>query len=85
MEHETRSEAARLQIYWDGNEKKIMAGVSAQFAMSRMDDIEHPECEVYVEDAESKTFITEILSQRATDLLWRVQIMSFGAARMALW
>lgn len=73
-------EQARLQILWDGEERRIMTGVSTQFAMSRMDDAEHPDCEVYVEDEVSKTLLTEILSQRAKDLLWRVQIMTFGAA-----
>ena len=73
-------EAARLQIFWAGEERKIMSGVSPQFALSRMDDVTHPDCELYVEDEASKTFLTEILSQRAKDLLWRVEIRTCGAA-----
>lgn len=76
-------EQARLQIFWDGSERKMMMGVSAQFALSRMDDVGHPDCEVYVEDEASKVFLTEILSQRAKDFLWRIEIMTCGAASVA--
>jgi len=31
-------------------EKKIVPGVSPQFAMTKMDDDAHPECDIYVED-----------------------------------
>lgn len=71
---------ARLQIFWSADDRKVMAGVSAQFAMSKMDDAPHPDCEVYVEDDVSRTIVSEILSQRSKDLISRVQIITFGAA-----
>ena len=73
-------ENARMQIFWSEDDRKVMTGVSAQFAMSKMDDSPHPDCEVYVEDESSKTMISEILSQRSPDLLARVQVITFGAA-----
>ena len=73
-------ENARMQIYKSGEERKIMTGVSAQFAMTRMDDVPHPDCEIYVEDEAAVTFLTEIMSQRSKDLLSRVQIITFGAS-----
>jgi|SRR5262245_18032647 len=73
-------EIARMQIFWDGEDRKIMTGVSAQFAMSKMDDAPHPDCEVYVEDEASKTLLAEILSVHSRDLMARVQINTFGSA-----
>jgi predicted ATPase len=73
-------EKARMQIFWNDEDRKIMTGVSAQFAMSKMDDAPHPDCEVYVEDEVSKTLLTEILSLRSRDLMARIQIYPFGAA-----
>lgn len=73
-------EVARMQIFWSDIDRKVMTGVSAQFAMSKMDDAPHPDCEVYVEDESSKTMLAEILSQHSKDLLSRIQIVTFGAA-----
>lgn len=73
-------ENARMQIFFNNDDRKVMTGVSAQFAMSKMDDAPHPDCEVYVEDETSKTLLQEILSQRSPDLLSRVQLITFGAA-----
>lgn len=73
-------ERARMQIFWDGEDRKVMTGISAQFAMSKMDDAPHPDCEVYVEDEAAKTMLSEILSCHSRDLMARVQITTFGAA-----
>jgi hypothetical protein len=73
-------ELARMQIFRSEDDRKVMTGVSSQFAMSKMDDAPHPDCEVYVEDEVSKTMLTEILSQRSKDILSRVQMITFGAA-----
>ena len=34
-----------------------MIGVSPEFALSRMDEVHHPECELYVEDEVAKTLL----------------------------
>jgi hypothetical protein len=57
-----------------------MIGVSSEFALSHMDDIQHPECELYVEDEAAKTLVTELLSQRDPDIGMRVLVTTFGAA-----
>lgn len=73
-------EKARMQIFWSEDDRKVMTGVSAQFAMSKMDDAPHPDCEVYVEDEASKALVAEILSVRSRDYVGRIQIFTFGAA-----
>lgn len=71
---------ARLQIFEQDGTRQAMIGVSPEFALSRMDDINHPECELYVEDSIAKTLLTEMLSQRDRDLASRMLVTSFGAA-----
>src|SRR5690606_24419801 len=41
---------ARNYILEAAGGKEIVSGVSPQFAMTKMDDEPHPECELYVED-----------------------------------
>ena len=41
--------SARIYILEAGGRKEIVNGVSPQFAMTKMDDEQHPECELYVE------------------------------------
>jgi hypothetical protein len=73
-------ERPRMQSFWSEEDRKVMTGVSAKFAMSKMDDAPHPDCELYVEDEASKTLLGEILSLRSRDLATRIQISPFGAA-----
>ncbi len=71
---------ARLQIFEQNGERKVMIGVSPEFALSKMDEDQHPECEIYVEDEAAKLWLQEIISQRNTDLRSRLLITPFGAA-----
>lgn len=71
---------ARLQIFEQDGTRQVMIGVSPEFALSRMDDVHHPECELYVEDEAARTLLTELLSQRDRDLASRVMVTTFGAA-----
>ena len=71
---------ARIQIFSQAGERQAMIGVSPEFALSKMDDRPHPECEIYVEDAASKILLSEILSQMNSDLASRVFVTTFGAA-----
>ncbi|MCJ1961765.1 ATP-dependent nuclease [Novosphingobium mangrovi (ex Hu et al. 2023)] len=71
---------ARIYLM-DGVEgKSAVLGVSPEFAMSRMDEEQHPECDIYVEDKRADTFVAEILAKQDRDLLTRSKIVSFGAA-----
>jgi len=71
---------ARIQIFEQDGTRQAMIGVSPEFALSAMDDVHHPECELYVEDEAAKTLLMEILSQRNRDLASRVSVSVYGAA-----
>ena len=71
---------ARLQIFEQNGGRQAMIGVSPEFALSRMDEVHHPECELYVEDEVAKTLLMEMLSQRDPDLGSRMLISTYGAA-----
>ena len=71
---------ARTYILETQGAKKIVTGVSPQFAMTQMDDEPHPECELYVEDNAAKIMLGEILAAHARDYFTRCSIVPFGAA-----
>ena len=60
--------------------REIVYGVSPEFAMTKMDDAPHSECDVYVEDPIAAGMLTEILVAVNADLLPRCQIIPFGAS-----
>ncbi len=62
----------------------IVYGVTAEFAMSRIDDSAHPELVVYVEDTQSAILLREILASRGdtSDLLSRISITPVGPANV---
>ncbi len=71
---------ARIHIFEQDGERQAMIGISPEFALSRMDEISYPECEIYVEDDAAKTLVSEMLSQKDPNLGFRVSITAFGAA-----
>jgi len=71
---------ARLQIFEQNGTRQAMIGVSPEFALSHMDDVHHPECEVYVEDESAKTLLGEMLSQNDRDVFARLLVTTFGSA-----
>ena len=62
----------------------IVYGVSAEFAMSRLDDEVHPEAHVFVEDREAETLLREILAsdEETAKLLQRIAINPVGPANV---
>lgn len=62
----------------------VVYGVSAEFAMSRLDDEVHPEAHVFVEDREAETLLREILasSNESAKLLQRIAINPVGPANV---
>ena len=60
----------------------ILYGISPEFALSRIDEADHPELYVYVEDRESKNWLREIISSDLdnNDLLSRIYIQPVGPA-----
>lgn len=74
----------RMLIVESGDGKSTVAGVSPEFAMSRMDEENHPECDVYVEDDVSAALVREILIYNEADLTFRILITPYGAASVGL-
>lgn len=71
---------ARLYIWQGPQGREIMKGVSPQFAMTKMDLEQHPECDVYVEDRVAATFLREIMVARDPSLVQRCLVVPYGAA-----
>jgi hypothetical protein len=71
---------ARAYIMQVGNTREIIYGVSPEFAMTKMDDIAQPECDLYVEDVRAQAMLTEILVAHSPELVERCQIIPYGAA-----
>jgi predicted ATPase len=71
---------ARCYILQSSGPKKVVFGVSPEFAMTQMDEDSHPECDLYVEDERAKVLLREILVAHAPDIANRFQIIPFGAA-----
>ena len=71
---------ARAYIMLVGNSREIIYGVSPEFAMTKMDDVPQPECDLYVEDLRAQALLTEILVEHARELVERCQVIPYGAA-----
>lgn len=73
---------ARIQILNDLGLKRVVHGVSSEFALSKMDEDNYPEIDIYVEDVSAKILIEEILAKADLSLLSRVQIIPYGSANV---
>jgi predicted ATPase len=71
---------ARMYILETQDAKKVMTGISPQFAMTKMDDKLHPECDLYVEDSAAKTMLSELLSRHGREVFVRCEIVPCGTA-----
>lgn len=71
---------ARVLVFNSAGGKQIVSGVTSDFALTKMDEENHPEVEVYVEDHEAKILLEEILYKHRSELFDRVSIVPFGAA-----
>jgi predicted ATPase len=73
---------ARMYILGRGENRQVVSGVSANFAMTNMDDESHPDCELFVEDDAAKTMLTEIISAHGAALARRCRIIPYGSANL---
>jgi predicted ATPase len=71
---------ARIYLMQGVGGKSVVTGVSPEFAMTRMDEEQHPECDVYVEDARAGVMVGEALVSSERDLLSRVRMIPYGSA-----
>jgi hypothetical protein len=65
----------------DGS-RQVVTGVSPEFAMTKMDEERHPECDVYVEDPRSETLVNEILVEHKPTLWERCLGIPYGSAQV---
>lgn len=71
---------ARMYILETQATKEIVSGVSPQFAMTKMDELAYPECDLYVEDNAAKAMLEELLAKHAKEIFIRCSIIPCGAA-----
>jgi predicted ATPase len=70
----------RGYIFRGEERKKVVFGVSPNFAMTKMDEEVHPDCDLYVEDERAEYMLREILVTRVRDNISRIQIIPYGTA-----
>lgn len=71
---------ARMYIMESGGTKETVVGISPEFAMTKMDDNVHPECDLYVEDTAAQIMLEEILARHGKEVFTRCSVVPFGAA-----
>ncbi|SCK25761.1 AAA family ATPase [Vogesella sp. LIG4] len=71
---------ARIFVARSDSGKIAVAGVSSEFALSKMDEENHPEIDVYLEDVRAKIFLEEILAEHRKEVLPRISLGTFGSA-----
>lgn len=75
---------ARIYLMDGAGGKTAVVGVSPDFAMTRMDDEQHPECDLYVEDPRAATLVSEMLVVTDREALSRSKLIPYGAASVGL-
>jgi predicted ATPase len=71
---------ARIYIINENAKRTIVSGVSPEFAMTKMDEETHPECDIFVEDNRAGILLKEIMVYHKREIANRCQFISFGAA-----
>lgn len=71
---------ARVYLMQGQTGRHVMTGISPEFAMTRMDEYPHPECELYVEDLRAQTLLREIIVAHSKGLVERCAMIPFGMA-----
>jgi len=71
---------ARILIMNEPSGRRIITGVSPEFAMTKMDEKPHPECDLYVEDDRTADLLREILIAHRHEIALRCQVITYGAA-----
>jgi predicted ATPase len=67
---------ARIMLLSGNSGTNIVTGVSPEFAMSKLDDMDYPEMNIYVEDTEAEIWLREIIVRKENrdDLITRTKI-----------
>lgn len=75
---------ARIYLLEGQTGKNPVVGVSPDFAMTRMDEEAHPECDIYVEDNRAAIMLSEKIVRADRDLLTRCKVIPFGSAQVGI-
>ncbi len=74
--------AGRLYVSDGEGGKSVISGISPYFAMTRMDDEHHPECDVFIEDTVAEDLLREIIVAHGSDMLPRLRFIPYGPANV---
>ena len=77
---ELPAEARVCILETGGGVRDVVYGVSPEFAMTKMDEVAHTACDLYVEDTRAGVMLAEILVATNPDLVPQCEIIPFGAA-----
>ena len=71
-----------MYILGKGENRQIVSGVSANFAMTDMADESYPDCELYVEDEHALAMLSEIIAFHGPEFARTSRVVPFGAANL---
>lgn len=75
-------EEARLLLLQNNDELSVVKGPSTEFALSRIDDVIHPELHIFVEDIAARTLVIEMIRKKSPEILPRINIIPAGTAEV---
>jgi predicted ATPase len=73
-------EARAYIMQGSGEARRIVYGVSPNLAMTKMDDIQYADCDLYVEDERAGALLIEVLTAINRDAGQRCRTIPYGAA-----
>lgn len=71
---------ARIYVMNEPSGRTVVTGVSPDFAMTKMDELQYPECDIFTEDARAAELVKAVLYARRQDLFPRCTTIPYGAA-----
>ena len=74
----------RIYIVETDDGKSTVTGVSPEFAMSKMDEENHPEVDIYVEDDAARIMVNEIVVHEDKNIAPVISITAFGTATVGM-
>lgn len=75
---------ARVLLLPGPNGTNVVYGASPDFALSRLDEVNHPELHLYVEDREAQVLVREVLASapEGIEILPRIQLVTVGPSNV---
>jgi predicted ATPase len=79
---ELPSEARAQILVGEKGERRVFYGVSPEFAMTKIDDVQQYECDVFVEDSRSAIWLSEILTKCAPGAAPKCRMIPSGSSQV---